>query len=273
MTAPMHTRCPQCQTIFHVTPAQLEARAGLVRCGICASAFQADQNLIETLPNNHRAAHTPAADEIARTDPIERTVTGPPNSPADDDLPLMNEFPLVPERRRTPTAVWLLGGVLLLALLAAQVAYFYAPQLARDARLKPWLALYCERAGCDLKPSRANVADRTGTNQRGAASALRKRAAPQRCARQPRRAGPTPPGHGGQPDRQRGSGAGAPRLHAGTVPGIPRRPWRAGAERCRACAPRRHQRRWPRRRLRDTSRHLTGITDVNIFPCVPEIIL
>ncbi|MEK7796511.1 MAG: zinc-ribbon and DUF3426 domain-containing protein [Pseudomonadota bacterium] len=157
MTAPMHTRCPQCQTIFHVTPAQLEARAGLVRCGICAGAFQADQNLIETLPNNHRAAHTPAADEIARTDPIERTVTGPPNSPADDDLPLMNEFPLVPERSSTPTAVWLLGGVLLLVLLAAQVAYFYAPQLARDARLKPWLALYCERAGCDLKPPRGTL--------------------------------------------------------------------------------------------------------------------
>ncbi|MBI3571112.1 MAG: DUF3426 domain-containing protein [Gammaproteobacteria bacterium] len=154
MTTPLHTRCPQCQTIFHVTPTQLEARAGLVRCGICASAFQADQNLIETLPNNHRAAHTPATEEIARTDPIERTITGPPDSPADDDLPLMNEFPLVPERRRTPTAVWLLGGALLLVLLAAQVAYFYAPQLARDARLKPWLALYCERTSCDLKPPR-----------------------------------------------------------------------------------------------------------------------
>ncbi|HLD14472.1 MAG TPA: zinc-ribbon and DUF3426 domain-containing protein [Burkholderiales bacterium] len=157
MTTPMHTRCPQCQTIFHVTPAQLEARAGLVRCGICASAFQADQNLIETLPNNHRTAHTPATDEIARTDPIERAITGPSDSPTDDDLPLMNEFPLVPERRRTPTAVWLLGGVLLLVLLAAQVAYFYAPELARDARLKPWLALYCERAGCDLKPPRGTA--------------------------------------------------------------------------------------------------------------------
>ena len=157
MTTPMHTRCPQCQTIFHVTPAQLEARAGLVRCGICASAFQADQNLIETLPNNHRTVHTPATDEIARTDPIERAITGPSDSPTDDDLPLMNEFPLVPERRRTPTAVWLLGGVLLLVLLAAQVAYFYAPELARDARLKPWLALYCERAGCDLKPPRGTA--------------------------------------------------------------------------------------------------------------------
>ncbi len=60
MTAPLHTRCPQCQTIFHVTPAQLEARAGLVRCGICASAFQADQNLIETLPNNRNPARASA---------------------------------------------------------------------------------------------------------------------------------------------------------------------------------------------------------------------
>lgn len=154
MTAPLHTRCPRCQTIFHVTPAQLEARAGLVRCGICASAFQADQNLIETPPNNHRAARAPATDEIARTDPIERTITSPSDSPTDDDLPLMNEFPLAPKRRRIPTAVWLLGGVLLLVLLAAQVAYFYAPQLARDARLKPWLALYCEHTGCDLKPPR-----------------------------------------------------------------------------------------------------------------------
>jgi len=153
MNTPMHTRCPQCQTIFHVTPAQLEARAGLVRCGICASAFQADQNLVEALPNNRNLARASATDETTRTDPIERAATGQPDGPA-DDLPLMNEFPLAPERRRTPTTVWLLGGVLLLVLLAAQVAYFYAPQLARDARLKPWLALYCERTGCDLKPPR-----------------------------------------------------------------------------------------------------------------------
>lgn len=152
MTQPFYTRCPECQTIFHVTPAQLAARAGLVRCGICAGAFQADRNLIETLPNSYPTAHAPATDAIARTDPIERADTGPPESPA-DDLPLMNEFPVAP-KRRIPTGVWLLGGVLLLVLLAAQVAYFYAPQLARDARLRPWLALYCERAGCDLRPAR-----------------------------------------------------------------------------------------------------------------------
>ena len=161
MTAPMHTRCPQCQTIFHVTSAQLEARAGLVRCGICASAFQADQNLIETLPNNHRAAHTPAADEIARTDPIERTVTGPPNSPADDDLPLMNEFPLVPERSSTPTAVVARrraaagaargpGGVFLrTATRARRAPQAVACALLRTRRLRPQTAArdIVDRAG------------------------------------------------------------------------------------------------------------------------------
>ncbi len=146
MTTPMYTRCPQCQTIFYVTPAQLEARGGLVRCGVCASAFRADQNLIETLPNRRDDARATATNEITRTGPIERL-----EIPA-DDLPLMNEFPSAPTRSRIPTAVWLLGGVLLLVLLAAQVAYFYAPQLARDARLRPWLALYCEHAGCDLRP-------------------------------------------------------------------------------------------------------------------------
>ena len=236
-------------------------------------AFQADQNLIETLPNNHRAAHTPAADEIARTDPIERTVTGPPNSPADDDLPLMNEFPLVPERSSTPTAVWLLGGVLLLALLAAQVAYFYAPQLARDARLKPWLALYCERAGCDLKPPRATssielVQTSVAPHPRYE-NALRLSAVLVNRAEQ---AQPYPVMEVSLTDSE-----GQVLARRGFTPAqyleSPRRPWRAGAERRRARASRRHQRRWPRRRLRDTSRHLTGITDVNIFPCVPEIIL
>jgi predicted Zn finger-like uncharacterized protein len=148
----MYTRCPHCQTVFHVSPAQLEARGGMVRCGICANAFRADQNLFETLPSDDIAPATRAdtTEEITRTEPIE-----PPTGTAPaDDLPLMNEFPLARKRGRVPTALWWLGGLLLLALLAAQAAYFYAPQLARDARLKPWLALYCEKTGCDIKPAR-----------------------------------------------------------------------------------------------------------------------
>lgn len=147
MTQPAYTRCPECQTIFHVTPAQLEARGGLVRCGICASAFQADQHLFDSLPGNH----APPA-EGARTEPMAPpdAVTTRPAIPA-DDLPLMSEFPLAPKRRRLPTAVWLAGSLLLALLLLAQAAYFFAAELARDARLRPWLAQYCEQLGCSLR--------------------------------------------------------------------------------------------------------------------------
>lgn len=154
MNAPMYTRCPQCQTIFHVTPAQLGTRQGLVRCGICANAFQADRNLLDTLPDDDTDGRVTR--EITHTVPIEAPVATDADGP-DDDLPLMNEFPLLPKRRRVPTAVWFLGGILLLTLLTAQVAYFYAPQLARHAPLRPWLTLYCEEVGCDLRPARGTL--------------------------------------------------------------------------------------------------------------------
>lgn len=37
----MKTRCPTCDTILSVTPAQLKARGGRVRCGVCHNVFNA----------------------------------------------------------------------------------------------------------------------------------------------------------------------------------------------------------------------------------------
>jgi predicted Zn finger-like uncharacterized protein len=42
----MKTRCPECQTVFRVTPEQLKARAGKVRCGQCRTVFNAPECLI-----------------------------------------------------------------------------------------------------------------------------------------------------------------------------------------------------------------------------------
>jgi predicted Zn finger-like uncharacterized protein len=39
------TRCPRCRTLFRVTPAQLQARTGRVRCGRCMHAFDAYEAL------------------------------------------------------------------------------------------------------------------------------------------------------------------------------------------------------------------------------------
>jgi predicted Zn finger-like uncharacterized protein len=43
----MLTRCPDCATHFRVTPEQLKARAGRVRCGECQHVFNALDTLIE----------------------------------------------------------------------------------------------------------------------------------------------------------------------------------------------------------------------------------
>ncbi len=47
----MKTRCPDCQTTFRVTPDQLKARAGKVRCGQCQSVFNALDSLLEDSEN------------------------------------------------------------------------------------------------------------------------------------------------------------------------------------------------------------------------------
>ena len=44
----MKTRGPECQTVFRVTPEQLKARAGKVRCGHCQAVFNALDSLLET---------------------------------------------------------------------------------------------------------------------------------------------------------------------------------------------------------------------------------
>ena len=43
----MLTRCPSCATHFRVTPEQLKARSGRVRCGECQNVFNALDSLIE----------------------------------------------------------------------------------------------------------------------------------------------------------------------------------------------------------------------------------
>ncbi|AHG65004.1 DUF3426 domain-containing protein [Advenella mimigardefordensis] len=43
----MKTRCPDCSTRFDVTPAQLNAREGKVRCGVCSTVFNAFEHEVD----------------------------------------------------------------------------------------------------------------------------------------------------------------------------------------------------------------------------------
>lgn len=142
--AVMYTRCPECQTIFHITAAQLGARAGLVRCGKCKAVFRADRHLLETLP----ALGTP---EAARTTKKKKKPPRP-MALADQNTEIPTITELGGERVRTRAVFWALGNVSLIALLLFQVAYFYRNELALHyPALRPALLAFCEYFGCRLE--------------------------------------------------------------------------------------------------------------------------
>lgn len=149
----MYTQCPNCQTIFVVTPAQIKLRAGLVRCGKCAAVFHADRYLFDTLPV-----------EIKSPEPAEGFVEKSPknagNRFADDvapseredsQIPVITEF-TPPRRRRVHAVWWALGNVLLVLLLAGQLTFYFRDYLASNALLKPWLVRACQLAKCEIRP-------------------------------------------------------------------------------------------------------------------------
>jgi predicted Zn finger-like uncharacterized protein len=79
----MLTRCPHCQTHFRVTPEQLKARQGQVRCGACQGVFNALDSLAdEALPAQpHPAAPEPLTADVEQPPPpadlpIEEADTG-----------------------------------------------------------------------------------------------------------------------------------------------------------------------------------------------------
>jgi predicted Zn finger-like uncharacterized protein len=67
----MLTQCPACGSTFRVSAAQLKAKAGRVRCGLCETAFNALDNLQDT-PENIQA-HSPVAATQAPPDELAPT--------------------------------------------------------------------------------------------------------------------------------------------------------------------------------------------------------
>ena len=65
----MLTRCPACTTTFRVTPEQVKARHGKVRCGRCQHVFDAIEFLVDA------AIAAPA--EAAAPAPVEKTMQAP----------------------------------------------------------------------------------------------------------------------------------------------------------------------------------------------------
>jgi predicted Zn finger-like uncharacterized protein len=88
MTQTQITKCPKCDTTFRVTPTQLQAAKGAVRCGACLHVFRASQHFIEekktTLEPQDDRTQDLFDDELFE-EPVATTQSMPKNT-ADDGL-------------------------------------------------------------------------------------------------------------------------------------------------------------------------------------------
>jgi len=172
----MITYCPSCHTHFRVHSEQLAARAGQVRCGKCNRVFDALEHLIEeTAPvlaprpqPEFEIAPADAADvepapELASREAPEAGAETPETAVL---LESENAEPVTiwgasalrfgsvasaePARpmRRWP---WLLGALLLLLTLLAQVTYRYRSAVTvLFPETKPYAIALCASLGCEL---------------------------------------------------------------------------------------------------------------------------
>ena len=98
----MKTRCPGCETTFRVTPEQLKARAGKVRCGQCQTVFNALDSLLEEAATAGLAG-TPAALQPPRPAPhFDKPTTVEPITTATPPPAPEAEIPPIPEPANEP---------------------------------------------------------------------------------------------------------------------------------------------------------------------------
>ena len=174
----MLTRCPHCDTVFRVTPHQLQKQHGQVRCGRCMHVFDGFRTLSSEverpsanggveLPSGvapsapaAAAAHEPAL----KVEPASRpTPAAPAQIPAESPATATEatlepgadasagELPTVHAAHSRHTAYWAIASVLLACVLLVQLAYVYRVELAAQyPAFKPLLVKACVAAGCTV---------------------------------------------------------------------------------------------------------------------------
>ena len=167
------TTCTQCGARFRVTPGQLNAKQGQVRCGRCRTVFNGFQSLerhpdddtgsrllAARLAAEQQAPATAPAEIVggietlgpAVSAPVEAPAAEPPPRPRPAPRPSGPELTLTPPvERLPPSRAWWFAVVALLIVLATEVAYGQRSILAqRYLVLRPWLESMCEAARCNV---------------------------------------------------------------------------------------------------------------------------
>ena len=133
------TGCPNCTTKFRLTPEQLDAAGGLVRCGKCMTVFNASDHRIaaqqERSAQPEDRVHLPVMTELLHREFSQQQTPVKHNKPS-------RIFPKL--------IIILLGAV----LLAAQYSYFFSRELSQTEAYRQPLIHFCHYSGCTVDPFR-----------------------------------------------------------------------------------------------------------------------
>ena len=183
------TRCPRCRTLFRVTPTQLQARSGQVRCGRCMNAFDAYAALAaeagnvlpappvaapdspEAAPPPPPRAEPPTANPQNTTaaaslkTPVAATATTNAGTLRDPVIPsagasVKADVPETAESepfsarilyKWTPAQAWTAAAAALAILLVLQAVFAYRSEIvARSPSMRGAVNAICERLGCRI---------------------------------------------------------------------------------------------------------------------------
>lgn len=164
----MYTRCSSCRTYFRVTVQQLQACNGQVRCGRCATVFDAFASLTARTPGKSEdppplSPERPAWEKPVPAQPGAFAVARASEMAVPAAMPARGRIEMLtlPEdlfdlnagirKWRGPVWAWF-AGVCLLGLLAlAQLLFFFRAQVAMAyPGLRPALVALCGPLSCEV---------------------------------------------------------------------------------------------------------------------------
>jgi predicted Zn finger-like uncharacterized protein len=165
----MYAQCPECLTVFKIAASDLGAAHGSVRCGHCATVFDALRSLTEQLPPEpierlqaNAAQIVPPQLELPvfRPNPAQSAlfVDAQERSTHAVDRSSLPAFAASRRRaRKSRNGRWLIASTLLLLTLAAQIAWSERARWIDDATARAWLDPVCAQLGCRM-PLRRDAA-------------------------------------------------------------------------------------------------------------------
>lgn len=137
----MYTQCPECQTVFEVTPDLLKKAKGNVRCSHCQAIFNAKQHELNDLPisaNNDAHSEDLTLEGLQVDEPLTADFVEPP-----------------PKRSLASLLLWSLFAIILMGGLTAQYFWFMQPEIVlQNEYIRPALTLTCDIASCELPVTR-----------------------------------------------------------------------------------------------------------------------